>query len=114
MGRKATAQGPKFVGYFWPLVEALKELGGSARPAEVRERIAAKLGMSEEAQADTLQSGFPRFDNQVAWARFYLVKAGIIDSSSRGVWTLTEEGRALSCLAHQEALALRTREGRRQ
>lgn len=55
--------------YFWPLVEALKELGGSARPAEVRERIAAKLGITDEAQAETLQSGLPWFDNQVAWAR---------------------------------------------
>jgi hypothetical protein len=37
MGRKATAQGPKVVGYFWPVVEALKRLGGSARQAEVRD-----------------------------------------------------------------------------
>jgi len=106
MGRKATGQGPKFVSYFWPLVEALKKLGGSARPAEVREEIAAKLGISDTAQEETLQSGFPRFDNQVAWARFYLVKAGIIDSSSRGVWRLTEKGRALTHLAHQEALEM--------
>ncbi|MCB0062373.1 MAG: Mrr restriction system protein [Caldilineaceae bacterium] len=30
--------------------------------------------------------------NQVAWARFYLVKAGYLDSSTRGVWSLTEKG----------------------
>jgi restriction system protein len=83
MGRKPTAQGPKFVGYFWPVVEVLNKLGGSARPAEVREQIAAKLGISEAAQAETLQSGFPRFDNQVAWARFYLAKARLIDPSER-------------------------------
>jgi restriction system protein len=106
MGRQPTAQGPKFVSYFWPVVEALKKLGGSARPAEVREEIAAKLGISDAAQEETLQSGFPRFDNQVAWARFYLVKAGIIDSSSRGVWTLTEKARALTRLSHEEALEM--------
>ena len=106
MGWQPTAQGPKFVSYFWPVIEALKKLGGSARPAEVREEIAAKLGISDTAQGETLQSGFPRFDNQVAWARFYLVKAGIIDSSSRGVWTLTEKGRALARLSHQEALEM--------
>ena len=106
MGRKPTTQGPKFVGYFWPVIEILRELGGSARPAEVRERIAAKLGISEAAQGETLRSGFPRFDNQVAWARFYLAKAGIIDSSARGVWTLTGKGRALPRLAHQEAVDL--------
>ncbi len=106
MGRQQTRQGPKFVGYFWPVIEVLKDLGGSARPAEVRERIAAMLGISEAAQAEMLQSGFPRFDNQVAWARFYLAKAGIIDSSARGVWTLTEKGRALPRLTHQEAVEL--------
>jgi restriction system protein len=104
MGQRPGAKGPKFVSYFWPLLEALKKLGGSARPAEVREEIAAKLGISEAAQAESLPSGFPRFDNLVAWARFYLAKAGIIDSSSRGVWTLTDKGRALTRLTHQEAL----------
>jgi len=73
---------------------------------EVREEIAAKLRISDEAQAETLPSGFPRFDNQVAWARFYLAKGGIIDSSSRGVWALTEKGRTLAHLTHQEALSL--------
>ena len=101
-----SSAGPKFVSYFWPVIEALKKLGGSARPAEVREEIAAKLGISEMAQAETLPSGFPRFDNQVAWARFYLAKAGIIDASSRGVWTLTEKGRAVTHLTHQEALRI--------
>lgn len=99
-------QGPKFVSYFWPVVEALKTLGGSARPVEVREEIIAKLGISDSAQEDTLPSGIPRFDNQVAWARFYLSKCGIIDSSSRGVWALTEKGRLLDHLSHQEALDL--------
>ncbi|HTV57085.1 MAG TPA: restriction endonuclease [Terriglobia bacterium] len=103
--QNATSKGPRFVSYFWPVVEALRKLGGSARPAEVREEIAAKLGISDAAQAETLQSGFPRFDNQVAWARFYLAKAGIIGSSARGVWTLTEKGRALTRLTHEEALA---------
>jgi hypothetical protein len=66
MGRNLKAQGPKFVSYFWPVIEALKKLGGSARPAEVREEITAKLGISDAAQAETLQNGFPRFANQVA------------------------------------------------
>src|SRR5437870_6425493 len=103
---KKPAQGPKFVGYFWPVIQVLKALGGSARPSEVREQVATKLGIPGEAQEETLASGFPRFDNQVAWARFYLAKAGIIDSSARGVWTLTEKGRALDHLSHDEAIEL--------
>ncbi|OLD98561.1 MAG: restriction endonuclease [Cyanobacteria bacterium 13_1_40CM_2_61_4] len=103
---KRIPKGPKFVSYFWPIIEVLKMLGGSARPAEVREQLVRTLNISEDAQADTLPSGLPRFDNQVAWARFYLSKAGIIDSSARGVWTLTEKGRALEQLNHQEAVEL--------
>jgi restriction system protein len=106
MARKEAARGPRFVNYFGPLLEALEKLGGSARPAEAREEIAVALGISEAAQSEMLQSGFPRFDNQVAWARFYLVKAGYIDSSSRGVWTLTESGRGATPLTHKDALEL--------
>ena len=57
MGKK-TAKGPKFVSYFWPVIEVLKMLGGSARPSEVREQLVRSLGISEEAQEDTLPSGF--------------------------------------------------------
>ena len=35
--------GPKFVQYFFPVIEALKELGGSGRPSEVRDVIAKKM-----------------------------------------------------------------------
>ena len=106
MKKMPTTKGPQFVGYFWPVVEALKKLGGSARPAEVRDELVAQKKVSAKAQAETLSSGLPRFDNQVAWARFYLAKAGIIDSSSRGVWTLTEKGRTVTDFSFANALKL--------
>lgn len=37
-------------------------------------------------------SGIPRFHNQVCWARQYLVWEGYIESSKRGVWTLSSTG----------------------
>ncbi len=86
-------QGPQFVGWFAPLLEALRELGDSGRPKEVSARIAERLGVSDEELNATNKNGLSRFDNQVAWARFYLARAGLIDTSQRGVWTLTEEGR---------------------
>lgn len=99
-------QGPKFVGYFQPILDALKALGGSARPAEVRAEIAKALQISEEAQAETLASGGSRFDNQVNWARYHLVQAGMLESSANGVWTLTEKGRAAQPLTPAAALEL--------
>jgi restriction system protein len=89
-----------FVGFIGPVIDALRELGGSGRPDEVREVIARTLHISEEEQANPLPSGVQtRFENRVHWARFYLAKAGYIDSSQRGVWTLTEKGRALGKVA---------------
>ncbi|CAN5820923.1 restriction endonuclease [soil metagenome] len=90
---KKEAQGPQFVRYFGPVIEALKKLGGSGRPDEVRDQIAGMLNVGEEEQGKTLISGESRFSNQVAWARFYLVKAEYLDSSTRGVWSLTDKGR---------------------
>lgn len=40
----------------------------------------------------SLPSGGSRFRNRVAWARFYLVREGLIGSSKHGVWNLTEQG----------------------
>jgi len=104
--RTTPTPGPRFVGYFWPVIEALWQLGGSARPAEVCERVVKNLAISEETQAEVTSNGRPRFDNQVAWARFYLAKAGLIDSSRRGVWSLTEKGRSLAVLSFSDAVEI--------
>ena len=97
---------PKFVQFFSPTIEALKELGGSGRPSEVRNVIARQLTISEQDRTELLEGGAPRFDNQVAWARFYLVKAGLVDSSRRGVWSLSDKGREITTLSSDEALTI--------
>ena len=86
--------GAQFVQWFGPLLDALRGLGDSGTPDEVVERIASDLSLSDEIQNEPLSSGQSRFKNQVAWARFYLVKEGYLNSSVRGVWSLTETGRA--------------------
>ncbi len=78
---------------FGPVLKAVRDLGGSARPQEVYERVADSLGLSHEAKSEQTPSGVPRHENDMAWARFYLVRAGLLDSSKRGVWSLTAKGR---------------------
>ena len=95
--------GPQFVRYFRPVIDALKQLGNSGTPSEVREIIATTLHLSDQQLNEEMASGTPRFMNQVAWARFYLNKAGYIASSKRGVWSLTEKGVA-SDLTDEQAL----------
>lgn len=82
----------RFVQYFGPLLDALRGLGGSARPMEAVERIAEDLKLSQAVQEELLESGSSRFQNAVQWARFYLVREGLIDGSTRGVWALTPQG----------------------
>ncbi|TVL97232.1 MAG: restriction endonuclease [Candidatus Brocadia sp. BL1] len=84
--------GPQFIKYFPRVISALKDLGNSGTPPEVRELIAKNLQLSDEELDEQLNSGTSRLDNQVAWAKFYLAKAGYIDASKRGVWSLTEKG----------------------
>lgn len=103
--RREGSEGPKFVRYFGPIIEALKALGGSARPAEVTDQVALDLGITDEERSELTAGGVVRFDNQVAWARFYLAKAGIVDASRRGVWTLTEKGRGIPPFSRDDALA---------
>jgi restriction system protein len=98
-------KGPQFVRFFGPVLEALKSLGGSGQPSEVKDFIAQKLAVPEGEIAARMESGASRYGNQVDWARFYLSKAGLLDSSIRGVWRLTDEGRATS-LTMDQAVAL--------
>ena len=82
----------EFVRWFAPLLQALKDLGGSAAPREALERIAEIEKVPEALRNEVLSSGQERFYNQVHWARQYLVWEGLIDSGKRGVWTLTPKG----------------------
>ena len=84
----------EFVRWFAPLLQALKDLGGSAAPREALERIAEIENVPEALRNEVLSSGQERFYNQVHWARQYLVWEGLIDSGKRGVWTLTPKGLA--------------------
>lgn len=83
---------PQHFRYINPIVEVLRESGGSGRSSEVTDMVIEKLGIADAELEDTLQSGGSRIKNQIHWARMVLVKIGFIDSSQRGVWSLTEKG----------------------
>ncbi|HAS81592.1 MAG TPA: restriction endonuclease, partial [Verrucomicrobia bacterium] len=92
MRKPGKAEGAQFVRYFVPLLDALRTLGGSASGKEAVDQVARELNISDDAQNEIMSSGSPRFPNQVAWARFYLSRDGLLDSSKRGVWSLTPKG----------------------
>ncbi|WP_179151910.1 AAA family ATPase [Oceanobacillus senegalensis] len=84
-----------FLKWFAPLINALKKLGGSGTPEEVRNQITSDLNLTDEIVNETRgKSGVKKFDNEVAFARNYLVYDGYIDNSIRGKWSLTEKGQS--------------------
>lgn len=92
----------EFVKWFGPLLDALRELGYSGKPKEVSEKIADNLNLEDSFLDETLKSGTNKFHNQVAWARQYLAWEGLLDTSVRGTWKLTEKGKNTT-LSYDEA-----------
>jgi len=85
-----------FLRWFGPLIKALRNLGGSASPQDARRKIIENENLSEDEIAQTRgKSNVNKFENEVAWARNYLVKGGYIDNSVKGVWTLTDAGKTV-------------------
>lgn len=82
-----------FLKWFAPIINALKSLGGSATPEQVRRQIIDDLKLTDETINETRgKTGVKKFDNEVAFARNYLAYEGYIDNAVRGIWTLTDKG----------------------
>ncbi len=82
----------EFVRWFGPLLDALRQLGGSAKPREAADIIAENLDLHEDKLNELLNSGQSRYYNQVAWARQYLAWEGLLDTSQHGIWALSAKG----------------------
>ena len=87
------------------VVEALKELGGSATIQELNEKVIELEGVTEAEQTFTMpRNATPRVNYYLAWARTYLKRGNALVNSARGVWALTEIGAAITDL--EETLAI--------
>lgn len=98
---------PSHFDLMWPTIQALTALGGSGRNDEISEAVATSEGFSDEQVAVKRRDGdsMSMIDYRLAWARNELKNIGAIESSTRGVWALTEQGRALD----QDAMVAATR-----
>ncbi|MBS1214950.1 MAG: restriction endonuclease, type IV-like [Proteobacteria bacterium] len=64
--------------------------------AETRDALANQFSLTDEERDELLPSGRQRrFNNRVAWAKVYLEQAGLLASSRRGHFTITDLGRKL-------------------
>ena len=83
---------PKYDDLFNPLLTALHQLGSSASIAELEQSVAQVLNLSEEDLDAPHDGNRTKFAYNLAWARTYLKRFGLIENSARGVWALTAEG----------------------
>jgi len=83
---------PAHVQFFLPIIEALRKLGGSASPSELKDVLVGMLEITEDELEEKLKNGVSRIDNQIVWSKVYLVREGLLDVSDPNVWSLTEDG----------------------
>ncbi len=79
-----------------PILTALEELGGSGAAAEVLDIVGRLMaGTFNEFDLSTLKTGQIRWRNTAQWARQKMKDQGLLaDDSPRGIWEMTERGRA--------------------
>jgi restriction system protein len=107
MGKKGDKSNSRFAQFLQPLLDAIRKLGGSARPSEAKETILRSTALDPAYLGAVNKTGESKFGNDVDWARFYLVRAGYLDASKRGVWSLTERGRTETIDAAKAAEIIR-------
>ena len=89
---------PTFDALMNPVIEALKELGGSGTIEEINTKTTEIAGLSDEQLEvlhDPNKGGQTEVEYRLAWTRTYLKKYGVLENSTRGVWALTPKGRQL-------------------
>jgi restriction system protein len=69
---------------------------GETRVPDVAEKIAKEFSLTEEEQNQLLPSGRQHLlNNRIHWAKFYMVKAGLIEQPRRGRFVASDAGRQL-------------------
>jgi restriction system protein len=86
---------PPFQSLMVPLLRHFSD--GAEKPnRETVEAIAAACGISPDEQAQMLPSGHQTvLANRVAWAKAHFKRAGLIESTSVGVYRITDIGRSV-------------------
>lgn len=74
------------------VLTAVNDLGGSAMNEEIVDKVIEIRKLSDEVVNEEHSNLMTELEYQLAWARTYLRNAGFLDSSKRGVWSLTVKG----------------------
>ena len=86
----------KYDDLFKPTLIALSNLGGSASNSEIEETVSEILKLSENETNEIHRRSCTKLTYRLAWAKNYLKRYGLIENSSRGVWSLSNNRCKLS------------------
>lgn len=87
---------PEVVRFIPRILATLREMNGVAKAGAVKAAVVQAIFEAGEAVNDQmLASGVPKYQNDIYWARMYLVNAGLLEpakTAGYGTWKLTTEG----------------------
>ena len=107
MRKKIDSRIPRYNKLIMPAFTALKELGGSGTNDEILNQVIRDLNIPDEV-ADITHMGKvnqSELSYQLAWARTYLSKYGVIQNSARSVWSITPDFVGVDVLDEKEIVA---------
>ena len=83
---------PQYNEMFNPLLKALHALGGSGSIGEINNKVIEQQKYPSEI-IDILHGDGPgtEIEYRLAWSRTYLKKYGILENSSRGIWSIAND-----------------------
>ncbi|MGP1352664.1 MAG: restriction endonuclease [Parasphingopyxis sp.] len=81
--------------FYLPTLEVLRDLGGSGSIEEIEEKLIERFGFTQDQLDETYEvSGDTIITDKMSWARSYLKFPEFVSNDGRGIWVLTEAGRA--------------------
>lgn len=97
---------PTFDQLMNPLFQGLRKLGGSGTIEEVNQKVfeSEKIPDSVLEIPHGDKGGQTEVEYRLAWARTYLKKFGLIENSSRGIWSLTSNALNVAEINPQEVV----------
>lgn len=84
---------PTYDNLFNPLLKAMHQLGGSATVSEQEDKVSKILNLSDKEVNEIHRGNRTKLSYRLAWSRNYLKRYGLLENSTRGVWSLTSQGK---------------------
>jgi restriction system protein len=90
---------------FDSMLRALHHHGGTSTVSEIENFVIKDLGLSEDEIIDKHRGTVTKLHYKLRWARTKLKNYGLLESSKRGVWSLTPKGQKVKSVNPKQVVA---------